>query len=250
MSSSQQLIHRFEPITLAEMDAVKLQSRMDTKYVFAEHDLPALLEQLMPEYRLLEVEQQRGTTYRTLYFDTPQLKHFRDHHNGRVFRSKVRLREYVGSPLCYLEVKRKTGRGATDKVRMKVGTIAEELSAEQFAFASEASGCNEPLLPVLWNHFTRLTLVHRTRHERLTIDQDLRFAAHNSDRELSGICIAELKEERADRGSPFASLMKLRGIRPSGLSKYCTGMLLLGLAPKHNSFKALLLRVSRLQRAA
>jgi hypothetical protein len=250
MTSSQQLIHRFEPITLAEMDAVKLQSRTDTKYVFAEKDLAELLEQLMPEYRLLEVDGQRGTAYRTLYFDTPQLKHYRDHHNGRVFRSKVRFREYVGSPLCYLEVKRKTGRGATDKVRVKVDGIPEQLNAEQFTFASEASGCKDALVPVMWNHFTRLTLVHRTRHERLTIDQDLRFAAANGDQELNGICIAELKEERPDRGSPFASLMKQRRIRPSGLSKYCTGMLLLGLAPKHNSFKATMLRVVRLQRAA
>jgi hypothetical protein len=250
MTSSQQLIHRFEPITLAEMDAVKLQARMDTKYVFAESELPVLLERLMLDYRLLEVEQQRGTVYRTLYFDTAHLKHFLDHHNGRVFRSKVRFREYVGSPLCYLEVKRKTGRGATDKARLRVDAIPGQMSAEQFAFASEASGSKEPLLPVLWNQFTRLTLVHRTRHERLTIDQDLRFATASGDRELNGVCIAELKEERADRGSPFASLMKQRGIRPNGLSKYCTGMLLLGLAPKHNSFKATMLRVSRLQSAA
>jgi hypothetical protein len=156
----------------------------------------------------------------------------------------------VGSPLCYLEVKRKTGRGATDKLRMKVDGIPERMSAEQFAFACAASGCNEPLHPTLWNHFTRLTLVHRTRQERLTIDQDLRFSTYNCERELSGVCIAELKEARADRGSPFASLMKQHGIRPNGLSKYCTGMLLLGLAPKHNSFKATMLRVARLQSAA
>lgn len=250
MPTVEEIIARFDPISLAEMDGVKLQSRTDTKFAFRETDLPKYLEALMPDYRLLEVDGVRGVSYRSLYFDTPELKHFLDHHNGRVFRSKTRFREYIGSGLCFLEVKRKTGRGGTDKVRMKVNGIPQELTSEQFAFAVKASGHEQPLEAVLWNKFTRLTWVHRTRPERLTIDRELRFTMANADKALSGICIAELKEERADRGSPFTELMRQRGIRPSGLSKYCTGMVLLGLAPKHNTFKATMLRVDRLQRAA
>jgi hypothetical protein len=246
----EELLARFEPISLTEMDGVKLQSRMDTKYAFREADLPKYLDALMPEYRLLEVDGERGVRYRSLYFDTVDLKHFTEHHNGRVFRSKTRFREYIGSGLCFLEVKRKTGRGGTDKVRRKEASIPEALSAEQRIFITVASGNDAPMHAVLWNHFTRLTLVHRTRPERLTIDRGLRFSTPDGSVSLDGICVAELKESRADRGSPFAALMRASGNRPLGMSKYCVGMLLLGLAPKRNAFKPILLRLEHLRRAA
>ncbi len=106
-------LDRFPPITLDEMDGVKLQDRVDTKYVFGLATLPAVLDEMLPHYRLLEVDGVRGSHYRSLYFDTPGLRDYRDHHNGRTLRRKVRFREYLGSGLCYLEVKRKTGSGRT-----------------------------------------------------------------------------------------------------------------------------------------
>lgn len=244
------IIARFDPIGLAEMDGVKLQMRMDSKYLFEEARLPAILEALLPDYRILEVDGVRGTDYRTLYFDTAGHKHFLDHQNGRTFRSKVRYREYVGSGLCFLEVKRKTGRGGTDKVRRPVAGIPEGLDAEGQAFVREASGCAEPHAAVLWNRFSRLTLVHRTRPERLTIDRGLRFADGAASAVLDGICVAELKEGRTGHGSPFTALMRAGGMRASSLSKYCIGLVLLGRAAKYNTFKATLLQVERLRRAA
>ena len=50
-------IARFTPISLAEMDSVKLQNRVDTKYVFAGRDLPALLGEMQEHYRLLALSQ-------------------------------------------------------------------------------------------------------------------------------------------------------------------------------------------------
>lgn len=249
-SALEERIARFEPIDLAEMDRVKLQARVDTKYVFAERDLPRMLDALLPHYRLLEVNGRRGAEYTSLYFDTADRAHFRAHHNGRVLRSKVRFREYRGSALVFLEAKRKTGRGDTDKVRMRVPSIQQKLSAEQATFIAGAIRSNEVLEPVLWNDFTRYTFVHRTREERLTIDRDLRFTAGDQRAELTGICIAELKESRADRGSPFTALMRSLGQRPAGMSKYCVGLLMLGLAPKANAFKPILLRLEHLRRAA
>ncbi len=250
MSALQEVIARYDPISLAEMDRVELLDRMDTKYIFASADLPGFLEALRTEYRVLEVEGRRGTDYRSLYFDTAGLRHYLEHHNGHSFRSKVRFREYVGSGLAFLEVKRKTGRGGTDKKRIKVAGIPAGMDAEQQDFAARASHCAEPLLPQLWNHFTRLTLVHRTRNERLTIDHSMRFTLAGTERALEGICVAELKEARTDRRSPFARLMRTLGIRPAGMSKYCIGMTLLHPRLKANAFKPVLLRLERIRNAA
>jgi len=240
----------FEPIALSEMDGVKLQDRADTKFIFATGTLTEVLDEMQSDYRLLEVEGSRGTKYRSLYFDTPELQHYRDHHNRRTFRSKVRFREYVGSDLVFFEVKRKTGTGRTDKARLRVTEIPKALTQEQQHFAQAASGKVEELVPALWNHFTRYTFVHKTRPERLTMDIDLRFTVDGTERPLGDIVVAELKQERTDRSSPFAHIMRERNIRPAGMSKYCIGMLLLEQPVKYNTFKEVLLKLERLRKAA
>jgi len=250
MSSTEQVIQRYQPISLAEMDGVKLQDRVDTKYVFGEHELPAVLEAMLPHYRLLEVDGVRGTAYRSLYYDTTDLKHYQDHHNRRTFRSKVRFREYIGSDLVFLEVKRKTGRGRTDKKRIRVDAIPDQLSPEQQAFVAKASKSPAPLQASVWNYFTRYTFVNRTTPERLTMDIGLRYSSAGDDKQLGGIVIAELKQERADRTSPFVRIMRQRVFPPSGMSKYCIGLLLLGRNVKHNAFKAVLLKLDRIRQAA
>jgi hypothetical protein len=232
------------------MDGVKLQDRVDTKYVFSETDLPGVLEAMMKDYRLLEVDGVRGTSYRSLYFDTPDLQHYQDHHNQRTFRNKVRFREYLGSGLVYLEVKRKTGRGRTDKKRMRVEAIPAALSPEQHAFVTAALGKEQPLQATLWNNFTRYTFVNRNAPERLTMDVGLTFADSGAERSLGPIVIAELKQERADRTSPFVRLMRQRVFAASGMSKYCVGTLLVEKNVKPNAFKAVLLKLQRLRNAA
>lgn len=243
-------IARFVPITLAEMDRVKLQARVDTKYVFGEHDMPAILDTLMTEYRLLELNGVRGANYTSIYLDTPERAHYLAHHNGRTFRHKVRFRSYVGSDLVFLEVKRKTGRGDTDKVRIRVNAIGDGLTPEQAAFVARTTRRNEALEPVLRNDFHRLTFVHRTRQERLTIDGGLCYSAGDRRVELTGIRIAELKSSGSALGSPFTALMRSLGHRPAGMSKYCVDLHLLGLAPKANAFKPVLRRLDQLRNAA
>ena len=244
------LLDTFEPIDLAELDRVTLMSRMDTKYAFDIERLPEVIATLHPEYRVLEVNGVRGTLYRTLYFDTAERKHYFDHHNGRTFRSKVRFREYVGSDLFFLEVTRKTGRGGTDKARIRVEAISDTLGAEQQAFVAEASNCALPLRPMLWNEFFRTTFVHRERMERLTIDLDLSFSNATGRAALPDLCVAELKEARTGHGSPFTALMRSIPVPPSNLSKYCIGTLLLDPSIKHNNFKPTLLRVRGSRTAA
>ncbi len=244
------LISRFDPISLEEMDSVKLQDRVDTKYVLPEIGMGALLEAMRVHYRVLEVRGVRGTAYRSLYFDTVDLKHYQDHHNKRTFRSKVRFREYIGSDLVFLEVKRKTGRGRTDKKRMRVEAIPEVLIGEQLRFVQKASRSDAALEPSLWNHFTRYTFVGKQVQERLTMDLGLRYTDLHGSGDLGGIVVAELKQSRADRTSPFVELMRGMNLRPSGMSKYCVGMLTLRRPVKHNAFKEVMRKLQRLRRAA
>lgn len=250
MENTTDILARFAPISLAEMDDVKLQDRMDSKFVFSEADLAEVLTHMVTSYRLLEVGGHRGTAYRSLYLDTADLRCYRDHHDQRTFRSKVRYREYLGSGLCFLEVKRKTGRGRTDKARLRVDHIPEHPPLEHRVFITGSGGPSEELVPVLWNYFTRYTFVRRDAPERLTMDLGLRFSDPGGTRSLGDIVVAELKQPRIDHASPFMRLMRERGIRPGGMSKYCVGMLMLGRPVKHNAFKPVLRLLDRLRHAA
>ncbi len=250
MAALQDALARFSTISLREMDAVALQSRMDTKYLLAAARLPALLHELAREYRLLEVNGVRGGLYRTLYFDTPGLQAYYDHHNGRTFRCKVRLREYTSSGACFLEVKSRTGRGGTEKRRIPVPGMADALTAGQLAFVAGACDLGPELMPTLWNEFTRYTLVHAERIERITLDTGLFFHREEREARLTGVCVAELKEGRTGHGSPFAALMRALPSPPMNFSKYCIGTVLLRPGIKYNQFKPALLRAERLAAAA
>ena len=90
--------HIFAPITLEEMDSIKLMNRIDSKYLTDEATLVRVLEDAAKAgYRALEAEGAQVSPYNSIYYDTPDLKTFLDHHNRRLKRQKVRTRVYVNS---------------------------------------------------------------------------------------------------------------------------------------------------------
>ena len=243
------ILSQFQPISLSDMDAVQLLNRTDTKFVFAQAILPAILEALKEDYRILEIDGIRTNAYRSLYYDTPEFQFFFDHHNGKNNRMKIRAREYINSGLCFLEIKKKE-KGRTIKSRIKIDKIPDELSAEQNAFITERTGQKINLKASLWNSFTRLTLVNKVAKERLTIDCNLGYQLGEHVGKYSNVVIAEVKQERVDRNTSIMQLMKSRGIRPFRISKYCMGIRMMKPSLKSNIFKAKELVIKKISDAA
>lgn len=94
-------LNQFNPITLQEMDGVKLMDRTDTKFTFNIQQLPEILEEAKEYYRILEVESNRISRYKTLYFDTEDFDLYNEHHSGKLNRYKIRHRTYVESNLGF-----------------------------------------------------------------------------------------------------------------------------------------------------
>ena len=68
------------------------------------------------------------------------------------------------------------------------------------------------LKPQHWNKFSRITFVHKTRKERLTIDVNLRFKDVESNKtNLGEIVIAEVKQAKKNLSSDFIRLIKKNG---------------------------------------
>ena len=247
MSNLPQIISDFLPISLDEMDDVKLMSRTDTKFAFQANKMPLLLQKLLPFYRVLAIDGKLIHDYKSLYYDTDNRKFYLDHHNGRVNRNKIRFREYVGSKLTFLEIKLKNNKGKTIKKRMKVDAISKELSEKQQNYIEKIIGKPMKVNAKQWINFSRITFVHKTQKERLTMDVNLTFENENEKGDLKNIVIAEVKQERMSRSSDFMRIAKEMSILPIKISKYCISTLSLNPELKHNKFKEKLLFINKLK---
>ena len=235
---------------LKELDKVKLQNRVDSKFIFKEKELPVVIAEVGLHYNILALGEIRSNTYNSLYFDTPDDLFFLSHQNEKLNRYKVRYRQYMDSGLCFLEVKFKNNKNRTVKGRMKVDRIPESLDEKAKAFLKKQMGREFNLVPKLWNSFERITLAHKTAPERLTIDHNLVFRSHDIEQRMSGIAIAELKQEKLNNSSVFMRIMREHGSRPSGMSKYCIGSLLLRPELKYNNFKRKLIKLNKISDGA
>ncbi len=249
MSNLPQIVADFLPISLDEMDDVKLMSRTDTKFAFKANKMPLLLEKLLPFYRVLAIDGKLIHDYKSLYYDTDNRKFYLDHHNGSVNRNKIRFREYVGSKLTFLEIKRKNNKGKTIKKRMKVDAISNELSEKQQNYIEKIIGRPMDVNAKQWINFSRITFVHKTQKERLTIDVNLTFENSDEKGDMKHIVIAEVKQERMSRSSDFMRIAKEMHILPIRISKYCLTTLALNPELKKNRFKKKVLFINKLKQA-
>jgi len=219
----QALLEPFDGISLQELDEIKLMNRVDTKFVFSIDSLNSLLPLLIKDFNCLHVNNCTIQTYKSLYFDDENFSLFKAHHNGRVNRFKVRIRNYVESQLYFLEIKHKV-KNRTDKLRIELTDFAQKLDAFQIEFIHNVLQKKMDLLPVLWNEFQRITLSGKKRNERLTLDLHLNFNQDESNFVMENVVVAELKQADLDRNSPFYQIMKKQGVRPLRVSKYCVGL--------------------------
>jgi len=232
------VLRRFTPISLTQMRNVALLRRVDTKYVLSEAQLYQALTRLTADYDVLEIEGRRLHRYRTLYFDTPDFALYRQHHDGRRDRYKVRSRVYVDSGRAFLEVKHKTNKNVTVKSRLQTPEVVTQLDAQTDGFLhTHFPRATEALEPQLRNSFYRITLVSKHSIERLTLDIDLSFQAGGMHASLPGVAIAEVKQEAFSLRSEFVGQMRALGVRSMSFSKYCIGVSLLYDQVKRNNFK-------------
>jgi hypothetical protein len=239
ITALQQAVSAFPKISLEEMAEVKLMNRIDVKYLVQAEKIPELLNRASEDYYIQEIDGKTVSDYGTLYLDTSAMTFFIMHMNGKLNRLKWRIRSYIGSDLSFLELKRKTNKGRTQKRRVIYdhskglsGTVASE-------FIFNSSGIKaEHLQPVLQNCFNRITLVNQHKTERLTIDLNITFRNCRNGKVsgASNLAIIEIKQDRNNKSKMDHYIDEMR-IKKSGISKYCLGMVLTDDAIKGNLYK-------------
>lgn len=232
------LVQQFKPITLGEMDSVKLLNRTDAKYILPFNKLENILAQAADEYFMLYVNDTPFQDYQTTYFDTVKNAMYLAHQNGRLNRYKIRHRTYLSTQTEFLEIKFKTNRGRTIKKRIQHPFSEPLENANSFIKNYSPFLANE-LLPKTRIDYTRLTLVNLKNGERVTIDLNLKAINCESlqEKNFHHICIVELKREKGVSSSPMIEILRQNRVFPKGMSKYCIGTAATYEEIKSNRFK-------------
>lgn len=244
----------YDTYGLQDLNSANLMNRVDSKFLLPLSWLSGMLTQLESAYRVLDINGKRISNYKNQYLDTEFLKFYHDHHNGKLDRFKVRHREYLDTQTSFLEVKRKTNQRRTVKTR--IGVNAEFFQDNNLSHGSEAPHfiSNTVGIPLdamrVTQHsgYQRIALANEKTAERLTIDFNLWYALDiNQKFYLPNTCIAELKQARKTKNSPFYTLKESAHMSPISFSKYCIGSALLHKEKlKHNRFKPTLNKVGKL----
>ena len=236
----------FDKTTLAEMNSVSLMKRVDTKFILKESQLLEVLSKLYDDYKILEIDQERLMKYSTLYFDSQNKKCFKDHHNGKLNRYKIRMRKYLVSDICFLEIKKKNNLGITNKIRTQIKDFETNLTSESKDFITKSNINNLLLEPSLYNNFSRMTLVNKNESERITIDVDLSFSFGTDEKKFDKLVVVEIKQEGKRLNTTINRALKSMSILPTNFSKYCIGISNIIDNIKSNRFKEINLKINKL----
>lgn len=220
---------------LEDIESVALMDRYDSKFLVPEHWLSHTLTRL-PDHAVLSIANSLSTTYRNLYFDSPNNVCLQQHVRGKTTRFKVRIRHYTNTEVTFLEVKLRDVYGKTAKHRVvrNASTWDAPLNeAEQEFLSCHLGDIASQLSPALESRFERFTLVDLQEGERLTFDLGVEFKTPNSEEgwqaPLAHVSVVEWKQNSVNhQGSLIQALRshpERRGPlgRPLRMSKYLLG---------------------------
>jgi hypothetical protein len=228
--------------------------RVDRKYLLPRREAQSLIDHLAGTVRVLELEGLSSFRYASLYYDTAPAGEgalYRAAATGRRRRAKVRTRCYLDSEVAMLEVKLPTGRDENAKHRLPL-----DWAAAQGTHAPTGAGTDPTALPedpevlpflaaqlessrtglepeslhgVLRTSYRRTTLVLPAEQSRLTLDQDLTWSSPSGARSASTpMVVVETKSGPAPSSADHR--LWRRGHRPVRISKFSTGLAVLGLS--------------------
>ncbi len=238
------------PIGLDELvERSELQTRIDRKYVLGPAGADALVALAPAGTRALDIDGERTFGYTSVYLDTPELLGYHLAAHRRRRRFKVRSRSYDGSDLAYLEVKTRDG-AHTVKTRLEGRHVrGDGLTDEGRAFVADvlaeagiAPDVVPALVPVLRTRYRRSTLHLADDASRVTVDRGLTWFHPATRSTISQPALVVVETKSAGAVSPMDRLLWSRGVRPTRISKYATGLAALDPALPHNRWSRTLRR--------
>ena len=254
MLSVNDIIQEMSPISLNEMNTVKLMNRVDTKYVADDLTVAKLFSLIKDEYYVQEIEGKRVAAYDSVYYDTVDNHMYIIHQDKKLKRDKLRIRNYVDTGNYFCEVKHKNNHGRTKKKRIEVGrgvfeNIKSDAATRTFVEKELPEYDFDGFVKKLSTSFDRITIVNKGKTERITIDFNVRFHNFDNGNEtgIAPLVIMELKRDGRCESFFQKALFELR-VKPLSISKYCIGRALTDKTLKQNRFKKKIIKLEKLKK--
>ncbi|MFC9232019.1 polyphosphate polymerase domain-containing protein [Streptomyces decoyicus] len=224
------------PVPLADVQArAELLARFDRRYLVPVEVFAAFAAELTDHRRpggpfaALCINGRRWFRYRSVHYDTPDLRLFHDHRQGRRLRYTIRERLYEDTGQRQFEIKLTGRRGETVKHRQPLLPGDPALGAAPRGFLASVLdrtyGIAAPtdLGRALETDYTRATLVADGR--RITCDAALRCRDLESGRTVradGGLVLVETRT--TGRLTEADRLLDGYGVQAAAFGKYCGGL--------------------------
>ncbi|MFE0193645.1 polyphosphate polymerase domain-containing protein [Streptomyces sp. NPDC058989] len=221
------------PVPLADVQArAELLARFDRSYLVPVEVFTAFAAELTDHRRpggpfaALCINGRRWFRYHSVYYDTPDLRSFHDHRQGRRLRYKIRERLYEDTGERQFEIKLKGRRGETVKHRQPLLPDDAALGAASRGFLASVLerryGIAAPteLDPSIETDYLRATFV--ADGQRVTCDAALLcrdLATGRTVRADGGLVLVEIKT--TGRLTAADRLLHGHGLRAAEFTKYC-----------------------------
>ena len=219
----------FDPISLDELvREAELLARVDRKYLLPVDVATGVMAGLDPRTRVLEIDGRRDFAYESVYFDTDDHLAYRLTAQRRRRRFKLRTRSYLDTGGCFLELKTKSGRGATVKQRIdydpedraRLTPRGRDYASRALHAHGHGAALAHRLRPTLISRYRRTTLL-LPEGSRATFDSRMQWCSDGREVGLSDHVIVETKS--AGGASALDRALWREGHRPLGISKFGTG---------------------------
>lgn len=210
-------------------EMAQLQTRRDRKYLLTKSQLASILETHSANLLAVHDSSTLISNYETIYFDTEDFLLHRAAAFNRRNRFKIRVRSYLDNQTTFLELKLKTSRSRTQKIRelwdYESRSELEFAKLDWFEDQLKLKGLDLPngLRGAQTNTFSRVTLLSSDFTTRITIDSDLRVNDSTILRNSDSVIV----ETKTNGHASELDLALWRiGVRPQRISKNGIGIAL------------------------
>jgi hypothetical protein len=238
-------INKFQPFSLDKLERMNLVRRYDTKFIMNIQNIDKLLNELIDDYKILEINHNRIFKYENFYFDTPDLYFYRMHHNNIRKRYKIRMRRYQDMNKAYFEIKIKNNTGQTSKIRNLTSYESMPVIEDYEDLITDTMNMYPKNLKQLLNiSYDRISLINDETNEKITIDTQLQFKNSINKYSEDDLVILELKQKKRVK-SKFEKIVKKSGGKRLSISKYVYGTLKTHNDVKYNNFKNKIIQLNK-----
>lgn len=179
--------HLIESVSLKEAKKLKLQDRVEKKYLCTETQLSLLIERAKKDgFAIVCDDNKTSFNYKSIYYDSSDRQMWNAHDRHDTHRQKFRIRIYDDGK-SFIEIKDKNN-GVGHKKRINANDLLK-IDLHSWIYENLMYDI-EDISQVLTVTYERTTYINTTYKERMTIDRNIKFYNHITNKEYiyDGVC--------------------------------------------------------------